>query len=97
MKSPMPDALPQLVPYVLVNNVAAATEKAKSFGATVLAGGYRSSRHGKLQYARRSDRRGLCALGAENARIESRGVFRLILDTDSFRSLLFLDAVLQLR
>ena len=36
MKSPMPDALPQLVPYVLVNNVAAATEKAKSLGARSL-------------------------------------------------------------
>jgi len=38
MKSPMPDALPQWVPYVLVDNVAASTEKAKSLGATVLAG-----------------------------------------------------------
>jgi uncharacterized protein len=37
MKSPMPDALPQWVPYVLVDNVAAATEKAKSLGATILA------------------------------------------------------------
>ncbi len=38
MKSPMPDALPQWVPYVLVDDIAAATEKAKSLGATVLAG-----------------------------------------------------------
>ena len=37
MKSPMPDALPQWVPYVLVGDVAASTEKAKSLGATVLA------------------------------------------------------------
>jgi hypothetical protein len=37
MKSPMPDALPQWVPYVLVTDVAASTEKAKSLGATVLA------------------------------------------------------------
>ena len=37
MKSPMPDTLPQWVPYVLVNNAAASTEKAKSLGATVLA------------------------------------------------------------
>ncbi|MGO9016972.1 MAG: VOC family protein [Syntrophobacteraceae bacterium] len=37
MKSPMPDALPQWVPYVLVDNIAASTEKAKSLGATVLA------------------------------------------------------------
>ena len=36
MKSPMPDALPQWVPYVLVSNAAASTEKAKSLGATVL-------------------------------------------------------------
>jgi len=37
MKSPMPDALPQWVPYILVDNVAASTEKAKSLGATGLA------------------------------------------------------------
>ena len=37
MKSPMPDALPQWVPYVLVEDVAASTEKAKSLGAKVLA------------------------------------------------------------
>jgi uncharacterized protein len=37
MKSPMPDALPQWVPYVLVDNVEASTKKAKSLGATVLA------------------------------------------------------------
>ncbi len=37
MKSPMPDALPQWVPYVLVDDIAAPTEKAKSLGATVLA------------------------------------------------------------
>jgi hypothetical protein len=33
MKSPMPDALPQWVPYVLVDDIAASTEKAKSLGA----------------------------------------------------------------
>jgi len=38
MKSPMPDALPQWVPYVLVDDVEASTEKAKSLGATVLQG-----------------------------------------------------------
>ena len=38
MKSPMPDAVPQWVPYILVNDVAASTEKAKSLGATVLEG-----------------------------------------------------------
>jgi predicted enzyme related to lactoylglutathione lyase len=37
MKSPKPDAMPQWVPYVLVSDVAASTEKAKSLGATVLA------------------------------------------------------------
>jgi predicted enzyme related to lactoylglutathione lyase len=37
MKSPMPDAIPQWVPYVLVSDVAVSTEKAKSLGATVLA------------------------------------------------------------
>ena len=37
MKSPMPDALPQWVPYVLVDDIAAATEKARSLGAKVLA------------------------------------------------------------
>ena len=37
MKSPMPDALPQWVPYVLVDNIEASTEKAKSLGAKVLA------------------------------------------------------------
>lgn len=36
MKSPMPDAPPQWVPYVLVDDVAASTSKAKSLGATVL-------------------------------------------------------------
>jgi predicted enzyme related to lactoylglutathione lyase len=36
MKSPMPDAMPQWVPYVLVGDVAVSTEKAKSLGATVL-------------------------------------------------------------
>jgi predicted enzyme related to lactoylglutathione lyase len=36
MKSPMPDALPQWVPYVLVDDVAASTEKAKFLGASVL-------------------------------------------------------------
>jgi uncharacterized protein len=36
MKSPMPDALPQWVPYVMVDDVAASTKKAKSLGATVL-------------------------------------------------------------
>ena len=36
MKSPMPDAMPQWVPYVLVNDIAASTEKAKSLGATIL-------------------------------------------------------------
>jgi uncharacterized protein len=38
MKSPMPDATPQWVPYILVGDVAASTKKAKSLGATVLAG-----------------------------------------------------------
>jgi hypothetical protein len=33
----MPDALPQWVPYVLVDDIAATTEKAKSLGAKVLA------------------------------------------------------------
>ena len=37
MKSPMPDALPQWAPYVLVDNIAVFTEKAKSLGATILA------------------------------------------------------------
>jgi predicted enzyme related to lactoylglutathione lyase len=37
MKSPMPDAAPQWVPYVLVDNVSSSAEKAKSLGATVLA------------------------------------------------------------
>jgi uncharacterized protein len=37
MKSPMPDALPQWVPYVLVDDIAASTGKAKSLGAKVLA------------------------------------------------------------
>jgi predicted enzyme related to lactoylglutathione lyase len=37
MKSPMPDALPQWVPYVLVDDIEAATEKAKTLGARVLA------------------------------------------------------------
>ncbi len=37
MGSPMPDALPQWVPYVLVDDVAASTRKAKSLGATILA------------------------------------------------------------
>jgi uncharacterized protein len=36
MKSPMPDAMPQWVPYVLVDDIAASTEKAKSLGAKVL-------------------------------------------------------------
>jgi predicted enzyme related to lactoylglutathione lyase len=38
MKSPIPDALPQWVPYILVDDVAASTEKAKSLGATILEG-----------------------------------------------------------
>jgi hypothetical protein len=33
----MPDALPQWVPYVLMDDIAASTEKAKSLGAKVLA------------------------------------------------------------
>lgn len=38
MKCPMPEnARPQWVPYVLVDDVRAATEKAKSLGATLLA------------------------------------------------------------
>jgi uncharacterized protein len=37
MKSALPDALPRWVPYVLVNDVAASTEKAKSLGAAILA------------------------------------------------------------
>jgi uncharacterized protein len=36
MKSPMPDAPPQWVPYVMVDDVAASTAKAKSLGATIL-------------------------------------------------------------
>jgi uncharacterized protein len=36
MKSPMPDAMPQWVPYILVDDIKASTEKAKSLGATVL-------------------------------------------------------------
>jgi uncharacterized protein len=36
MKSRSPDAPPQWVPYVFVDDVAASTEKAKSLGATVL-------------------------------------------------------------
>ena len=36
MKSPMPDPLPQRVPYVLVDDAAASTKKAKSPGAAVL-------------------------------------------------------------
>jgi uncharacterized protein len=37
MKSPMPDAMPQWVPYVLVDDIAAYTERAKNLGARVLA------------------------------------------------------------
>ncbi|HVN95858.1 MAG TPA: hypothetical protein VMT62_05480 [Syntrophorhabdaceae bacterium] len=37
MKSPMPDALPQWVPYVLVDDIAKSTEKARGLGATILA------------------------------------------------------------
>jgi uncharacterized protein len=36
MKSPMPDALPQWVPYVLVDDVVTSTEEARSLGARVL-------------------------------------------------------------
>ena len=36
MKSPTDDAVPQWVPYVLVDDVAASTGKARSLGATVL-------------------------------------------------------------
>ncbi len=36
MQSPMPDAPPQWVPYVLVDDIKASTEKAKSLGATPL-------------------------------------------------------------
>ncbi len=36
MKSPMPDALPQWVPYVMVDDVDTATGKAGALGATVL-------------------------------------------------------------
>jgi uncharacterized protein len=36
MKSPMPDALPQWVPYVFVDDIKASTEKARSLGAKVL-------------------------------------------------------------
>ncbi len=39
MKSPMPEALPQWVPYVLVEDVSASTKKATSLGATILADG----------------------------------------------------------
>ena len=45
---------------------------------------HRNSRHRKFQHARRSDRRGLCPLAAEDARIEYRGIIRLILDGDLF-------------
>jgi len=38
MKSPMPDSAPQWVPYVLVDDVAASTEKARTLGATLLQG-----------------------------------------------------------
>ncbi len=37
-KSPMPGGLPQWVPYVLVDDIAASTEKAKSLGATIFQG-----------------------------------------------------------
>jgi predicted enzyme related to lactoylglutathione lyase len=36
MKSPMPEAMPQWVPYVLVDDVSSYTNKAKSLGATIL-------------------------------------------------------------
>jgi predicted enzyme related to lactoylglutathione lyase len=36
MKSPMPDAPPQWVPYVYVDDVSSSTAKAQSLGATVL-------------------------------------------------------------
>ena len=36
MKNPMPDALPQWIPYVLVDDIVASTGKAKSLGARVL-------------------------------------------------------------
>jgi hypothetical protein len=36
MKSPMPDAMPQWVPYVLVDDIAAFTEKSKTLGAKAL-------------------------------------------------------------
>ncbi len=36
MKSPTPDAPPQWVPYVHVDDIAASTKKAKSLGATIL-------------------------------------------------------------
>ncbi len=36
MKSPMPDSLPQWVPYMLVDAIDASTEKARSLGAKVL-------------------------------------------------------------
>lgn len=36
MKSPMPDAVPQWVPYIITDDIAATTEKARSLGAQVL-------------------------------------------------------------
>jgi hypothetical protein len=36
MKSPMPDAPPRWVPYILVENISESTEKAKSLGAGLL-------------------------------------------------------------
>ena len=36
MKSSTPDALPQWVPYILVDDISASTKKAKSLGATLL-------------------------------------------------------------
>ena len=62
--------LPQWVPYVLVSDVAASTEKAKSLGATVLEGVTEIPDMGWFSMLRRSDRRGLCIVEAENARID---------------------------
>ena len=67
MPNPVPNAPSWWLAYVLVDDVAAATKKAKSLGATVMKDVTEVKGMGVLQHTARSDRRHDRAVGSEAA------------------------------
>ncbi len=72
MKNPMPGDPDNWLPFILVDDVAASTKKAKALVATICQGCHRGPEHGMVQCHHRSDRCRFWALAAESRQVKHR-------------------------